>query len=703
VKRWSYWWVLTVVSLRNIVAHRVKSLVVGLLVALGVFLVITGTALLDSVEDSMSKSVTSSLAGHVQLYSADARDDLALFGSMMMAQEDIGRIESFEALRQVVEPLANVEAVVPMGIDFASVTSGNEVDKLADRLRTAVANDDKRAIRDIRAQLALIVGALRKETEAAMAIAQNPEEVQARIPILDRVVSDEFWDRTLDDTPELAIQHIESKVAPLFRDGLQVYLRYVGTDLEKFRKHFDRFEIVKGQVVPPGRRGFLFADRFYETQVKHKVARDLDKIYEWVVREGKHIDEDKMLGALVRQIRGQYRRITQQLRPDDAELLRQDLSKLLGASMEDLDVLLERFLSVDDENIETRYRYFYEHIAPKLELYQIPLGQPMTIRAYTRSGYLKAINIFVYGTFNFRGLETSDLAGAANLMDIASFRDLYGLMSERRREELQTIKASVQAQTLAQPEDVEAAFFGNNGIDVEAQAPPDESVFDEFASGKLRPAEEARSASIQEILSTRDINEGVALNAAVVLKNTKTLEATKIRIEEALAQTGFRIKAVGWAEAAGIVGQFITVIRIVLYAAISIVFLVALVIINNTMVMATLERTTEIGTLRAIGAQRGVILCMFLLETVVLGFIAGGLGACLGAAFIAWLGHVGIPAGTQDVLVFLFGGPRLYPGFGASNVLLALTSILLVSLASTLYPARMASRIQPVVAMQGKE
>jgi ABC-type antimicrobial peptide transport system permease subunit len=120
------------------------------------------------------------------------------------------------------------------------------------------------------------------------------------------------------------------------------------------------------------------------------------------------------------------------------------------------------------------------------------------------------------------------------------------------------------------------------------------------------------------------------------------------------------------------------------------------------MITATMERVTEIGTMRAIGAQRTLVLFMFLLETIVLGFIAGTIGVAAGAGMVTFLGDVGIPA-TQDILVFLFAGPRLYPTFGPANLLIGFVAIFLVSIASTLYPARIATRIQPVVAMQRKE
>ena len=60
---------------------------------------------------------------------------------------------------------------------------------------------------------------------------------------------------------------------------------------------------------------------------------------------------------------------------------------------------------------------------------------------------------------------------------------------------------------------------------------------------------------------------------------------------------------------------------------------------------------------------------------------------------------LGIPA-VQDVLIFLFGGPRLHPSFGLDNLAFGLGVILLVSVISTLWPAIIATRIQPVIAMQ---
>jgi ABC-type antimicrobial peptide transport system permease subunit len=126
--------------------------------------------------------------------------------------------------------------------------------------------------------------------------------------------------------------------------------------------------------------------------------------------------------------------------------------------------------------------------------------------------------------------------------------------------------------------------------------------------------------------------------------------------------------------------------------------LVALVIINNSMVIATMERVKEIGTMRAVGAQRSFIAALFVAETTVLGLLSGGVGALCAAGGILLWGKVGLPA-QNAFMTFLFSGPRLYPTVTLTHLFAAVLLILFFALISTLYPAALAARILPRVAM----
>ena len=124
-------------AVRSIWAHKVKSIIIGSLMAFGSFLVISGIAMLDSLEDGMSKSIIHSLAGHLQVYSADAKDELSVYGGTAMAGSDVGKIDEVYHHSAVIEKVPNVKAVVPMGINVANMTRGSDLDRLFAQIRDA--------------------------------------------------------------------------------------------------------------------------------------------------------------------------------------------------------------------------------------------------------------------------------------------------------------------------------------------------------------------------------------------------------------------------------------------------------------------------------------------------------------------------------------------------------------------------------------
>ncbi|MCB9727132.1 MAG: FtsX-like permease family protein [Deltaproteobacteria bacterium] len=689
---------MVVLGLRSLWTHKVKTLTVGSLLFFGTFLVVVGTALLDSIESSMARSITASLAGHIQLYDADAKDPLALFGSGFMGSDDIGEIPDFAPVKAAVSAVPNVAAVVPMGIGMATISTPVELDQVFLSLREAVRDKDQARIDALAKRTRAIATDLVTEYANRAKISTDTERIAKAQADLARVLSDAFW-KELEDSPELSIQFLDSHIAPLASDGRLVYLRYLGTDLDAFTRDFDRFQIVEGEEVPSGHRGMLLSKTFYEKQLKHAVARSLDRIRDKRV-QGTTIAGDALLRTIARELPKQYQRITYQLDPADAGTLEGQLRELLPQVEGGLPELVQAFLAVDDANFDARYAAFYELIAPHIKLYEARPGDVITLRAFTKGGYLKSVNVRVFGVFRFSGLETSDMAGAQNLVDMMTFRELYGQMTPDKRAELADIKAKVGIEDIDRAS-AEDALFGGGALVEEHQ--DDEAGFDEFRGVDLAGQVERLREEAAAPFDQTAVDNGLALNAAVLLKDPERLDESLAAIREALDAAHLRVQATDWQSASGMVGQFITVVRLVLYIAIFIIFLVALVIINNSMIIATMERVAEIGTMRAIGARRRFVLVMFLFETGVLALLSGGLGGAAGIALITALGHSGISAGGVDIMVFLFSGPFLYPSAGIDQLLLGVTAIIVASLASTLYPALIATRIQPVVAMQQKE
>ena len=198
-----------------------------------------------------------------------------------------------------------------------------------------------------------------------------------------------------------------------------------------------------------------------------------------------------------------------------------------------------------------------------------------------------------------------------------------------------------------------------------------------------------------------DIDNGIALSAAIILEDDDRLETTRLAIEKAVAEAGLNLKVVDWRNASGFIGQLSVAIRGILYIAIFIIFGVSLVIINNSMLMATLERIREIGTLRAIGAQRQFVMAMILLETVILCLVSGLIGAGIALGLISWLNAVGIPA-VNDILVFVFQVSIASRFHGQSRRNRRCRDFG-CQLLATFFPARTATRVQPIEAMQSRD
>jgi len=683
------------IALRSLVGHRIKGLIVGAILAFGTFLVVLGTTLLDNVERAMEESITGSLTGHLQLVSTEADDELAFFGPAVASDQDLASIADYARVKEAVLAIDNVQAVIPMGRQVAQGVVGNELDQRLEELRAAVREEDGEKIADLSARVQRMVRLLLVEKENTREIVANPEELDEGIAHLRRASSDEFWAAFPAD-PIGSLEFLDTKVAPLSSTDPGIFLPYVATDLHAYAEHFPHFEIADGEMVPRGRKGFLFNKTYFEETAKNKVARTLDTVKEAIELDGKTIAGDPLLQEKIATGTKYIRHVTEQLGPKDAAHVEAKLRELLPGTEGGLQELLVAFLQVDDATFAERYRFFYDVIAPRIRLYRINVGDVVTIRALSQDGYMRAVNLKVYGTFRLKGLERSALASIYNLMDLMSFRDLYGLMTPEKRREIDALRAEVGVADLDRG-DVEDALFGG-GAEVDT----------ELASGAVDvdaalAAAGAELAKATDTFDPADLERGMTLHAAVVLKDPARLAETMAAIEQASREQELGVRPFTWQQVAGIVGQFVLVMRVVLYVAIGILFAVALVIINNSMVMATMDRVGEIGTMRAIGARRRFVLALFLLETVVLALLAGAVGSGLAVGLVALLGKTGIPAAGNDALIFLFGGPALYPQVVWANLLVGLLAITSISLVSTFYPARIAARIAPVVAMQSRE
>lgn len=117
----------------------------------------------------------------------------------------------------------------------------------------------------------------------------------------------------------------------------------------------------------------------------------------------------------------------------------------------------------------------------------------------------------------------------------------------------------------------------------------------------------------------------------------------------------------------------------------------------NTMTIALLERINEIGIMRSIGASSGDIRMLFLVESLLMGFL-GGVGGVLVGYLAGEIANLGI-----NLLAKNFGGQSLdlfYRPLWFVVVIIVFSTV--IGLFTGIYPARRAGKLNPLAALRYK-
>ena len=154
-----------------------------------------------------------------------------------------------------------------------------------------------------------------------------------------------------------------------------------------------------------------------------------------------------------------------------------------------------------------------------------------------------------------------------------------------------------------------------------------------------------------------------------------------------------------------ILGSVFSIIQLFLVGIAAISLLVAGIGIMNIMIVSLIERTREIGILKALGMRSRTVLGIFLGESVIIGVIGAVIGIILG-----W--------GLANIVAVLFSGGGPFAGVGdgqaaGGGAMLSITPVLTptvflgafafgigVSVIFALYPAWRASKLKPVEALR---
>jgi len=183
-------------------------------------------------------------------------------------------------------------------------------------------------------------------------------------------------------------------------------------------------------------------------------------------------------------------------------------------------------------------------------------------------------------------------------------------------------------------------------------------------------------------------------------KDGASRSALRDAAREALAGLGTEYRLLGWRKAAGMSAQTVFILQAFLSGGLAFVMAGVALILMNSLFIAVIERTKEIGTMRALGARRSFVALEFAAEAGLLAVAAGLAGAVIGLMIMLAIRASGGIALENELLATLFGSRRLMPAIGPASAALAAGLVAAVAALSWIVPVRLASGIEPGRAMR---
>lgn len=323
-------------------------------------------------------------------------------------------------------------------------------------------------------------------------------------------------------------------------------------------------------------------------------------------------------------------------------------------------------------------------------------GDPVRVSSFGNAGF-KIREVPIIGIFDFKLTSEGVGADMITYIDAQTLRALQGLSVVTR-----DISSLAEEETvLLQSEELDS-LFSEDEFSIEESEEVDLS--EDALLGFLEEGEEEENGGETPAeIPEPDLSAGTGPWQYILLKldDPKDMNLTVAGLNLWFAREGIAAEAGTWEAAAGPFATTADVIRTVFNIAIIIIGIVAVIIMMNTLVISIIERTPEIGTMRALGAKKNFVWRMFLYETLTITGVFGVIGIILALLIVLVLNLIGIPA-NNTFLKILFAGDELHPRISVMSIVSSMVIVTLIGFVAHLYPVSVALKIQPIRAIQAK-
>ncbi len=183
------------------------------------------------------------------------------------------------------------------------------------------------------------------------------------------------------------------------------------------------------------------------------------------------------------------------------------------------------------------------------------------------------------------------------------------------------------------------------------------------------------------------------------LKNPRALKKTVANFQGQLKAAGIEnVQVMDWKRAAISYTGMVAGIGFIFNLLIGILVVVVFIIVMNTMMVSVIERTGEIGTMRAIGAEKSFVRKLFYTEAISLTLISSFAGIVLAFVVVVVFNSFNISVSNEIAKMILGGGlVHFSPTF--TIVFGTLVFATLASVVSNIYPVSSALKITPLKAL----